>query len=135
MGITASPDVCHLKDKACECTTEMIVWWCAVTFQLAVQQCDAQLRKHRTTAFLSISQTFDNSQCLRLSLVALRSCLRHLSISPFLLSFPHPSFQLFLFFLLLSEILSLVKVTSLLLEPKTWLTQQKMGPSPNLFTY
>lgn len=46
--------------------------------------------------------------------------------------FSRASFQLFLFSLL-SEILSLVKATSLYLELKRVLTQKKMGPSPNVF--
>lgn len=42
MWFIASPNVCLLKDKACERTTEMIAWLRAVTFHLAVWQCDAK---------------------------------------------------------------------------------------------
>lgn len=78
------------------------------TFTLAVQQCNAKIRKQVTAAFGSSSHAFENCKCPRLYVVALWQVA--LGLTP-LLSSPLPSFQLILFSLI-SVILSLLKVTS-----------------------
>lgn len=133
MWIVTFPDVCHLKDKACESTAGMIAWLCALTFHLAVQQCDPKRRKCVSIAFGSSSRAFDDTQCLRLYLVAFWPCLGHFTLSSLLLSF-----QLFLFF------------SSFLWNSEPckddipcvgdtwswghWWLRQKMDPSQNLFS-
>lgn len=84
MWIVTYPDVCHLKDKACESTAGMLEWLCALTFHLAVQQCDPKWRKRVCSLGLKL-------MCLWWHSVAeavpggFWPCLGHFTLSPSLL--------------------------------------------------